>query len=69
MNCYTKKVGWTVSQRRLDELLYKEGWMDCYTKIVGWTVSKRLYGLFHKEGSDRLIQGSCINCLYKAYTG
>ena len=39
MDCYTKKVGWTVIQRRLDGLVYKDGLMDCYTKMVGWTVS------------------------------
>ena len=35
MNCFTKNVGWTVIQRRLDELFYKEGWMNCFTKKVG----------------------------------
>ena len=41
MDCCTKKVGWTVIQRRLDRLLYKEGWMEWYTKKVGWTVLQR----------------------------
>ena len=34
LDCYTKKDGWTVVQRRLDGLLYKDCWMDCYTKKV-----------------------------------
>ena len=35
MNCYTKKDGWTVIRRRMDELLYEEGWMNCYMKKDG----------------------------------
>ena len=65
MNCLTKKVGWTVIERRLDgvwhkesridsiildELFYKEGWMGCCTKKDGWTViQRRLGGLLYKE--------------------
>ena len=51
MDCFTKKVGWTVSQRSLDGLFHKEGWMDCFTKKVGLIFSqRRLDKLFHKEG-------------------
>ena len=42
LDCFTKKVGWTVIQRRLDEMFYKEGWVDCwmncFTKKAGWAV-------------------------------
>ena len=46
-----KKLGWTVSQRRMDGLCHKEGLKDCFTKMTdAWIVSpKRLNGLCHKE--------------------
>ena len=35
MDYFTKKVGWTVSQRRFDGLFHRAGWVDCLIKKVG----------------------------------